>query len=124
MQEPRPEAQASRSSGLVPNAPPDRLQLASVLVVHLQVREQREVISGPQAREVRLERRGQRAGSTDRLGVGSVGKQAQAALLEERSLGRQRTGSLVFFGQLPRLYLAGLDVRLVEGVDPQDRSSH
>ena len=54
------------------------------------------------------------------LGVVVVGEEAQRAILDDRRLLRQRPGALHVVGELARLDLAGLDVRLVERIDPHD----
>ena len=51
-----------------------------------------------------------------------VGKQLNAVILEHRLLGRQRPGFFVLRRQAARRNFARLDIRLVKGVDPNNRS--
>src|SRR5438309_865427 len=54
-------------------------------------------------------------------GVALVGEERDPIVCENRLLGWQLSGSLVLLGQLTRLALARLDVRLVERIDADDR---
>src|SRR5262245_31372254 len=121
VQEARAEADAGRGPRSVAERRPDRGQLGLVLGRHLDVREQRRVVAGPDAAEVRAEDlRQRRAGDLDR--VRRVGVDLQALALPDRRLRRQGPVALVRAGQLARDDLRGLDVRLVERVDADDRA--
>ena len=124
----RAELEARRDAPRVAHADPDGLQRALVRLGHLDVREQREVVAVGQAAEVRGEEPGQAPAvpecPVEHGGIRRVSEQRNLPLGEEGSLGGQRSGALVIGRQLARRDLAGLDVRLVERVDPEDRAGH
>ena len=64
----------------------------------------------------------QRLGLPESLAVLLVGKERKAGLLQERRFRRQLPGPLVCGGEFARLVLAGLDIRLIERIDAEDRA--
>ena len=61
MQEARPEAEAGRDALAVADHAPDRLQRVMILLVALDVGEQREVVAGRKSPQMRAQVAGQRA---------------------------------------------------------------
>src|SRR5258708_38350309 len=93
--------------------------------VVLDIGEQREVIPAPEPPEMRLEialERGAGAEIGEFLGVRRIGEELDAARHEDRLLFRQRAGLFISRRQLARFDLAGLDIGLIEWVDPDDRA--
>ena len=98
-----------------------------MLVIHLNVSEQRKVIVRLSIDRDALSdsRQGSVAGGVfNAAAFLIIGKQLDAVVFEERRLGRQRSRLLVFFSEFSRLDLAGFDVRLIEWIDADDRSGH
>ena len=99
-----------------------------MLGIHLHISEQAEVVTGIQSRQVRPQVVLQRSVGTGSLrqfcSVCRIGEEFETAFLDDWFLGRKRPVHLVFRGQLLGLDLAGFDVRLIEGIDPNHRASH
>ena len=70
-----------------------------------------------------IARQGFVANTSFQLGrIPFVGEELQARFLEYRALRWECATLFIFRGQVARSYLARLDVRLVEGVDADDRA--
>src|SRR5579864_134089 len=65
---------------------------------------------------------GEGIGLTESTGVFGIRKKLYSVLFENRLLGRQRPGFLVFAGQLASFNLAGFYVGLIEWINSDDRS--
>src|SRR5665213_2253061 len=122
MKESRAEAETGGDVLSIADQDADRLERIGVLLVAFDVGEQRAIIASLDALEMRLEDIDQRAGLAERLAVLVVGEDRKAALLQERLFLRQLSGLLIGGGQLFRLDLAGLDIRLIERIDAEDRA--
>ncbi len=91
----------------------------------LDIGEQGGVVARTEAGQMRLHHRTQRRSRPAELGrVLLVAEQLDRAIGQERRLVRQLAAVVVRAGQLLRLDLARLDVRLIERVDPDDRPGH
>src|SRR5690242_3002898 len=120
MQETRTEAETGGHLLGIANSVANLLQACFVLLVHLNVAKHGKVVAGLDAIEMRLQvPRNVAAAQCGR--ILRIGKELERALLKNWLLRRQRTGLLVFARQLAGLDLAGFDVRLIKGIDPNDR---
>ena len=124
MQEARPEAEAGGDALPVAHARDAIVcKRASCAGVHLDVGQQREVVAGAAARS-RWARRypasvGRRRGfAAERRAFAASVKSLMPLVLEERRLGGQASRSSRIPWSVARRDLAGLDVRLVEGLMP------
>src|SRR6185312_9855620 len=96
--------------------------------VHLDVSQQGHVVARIKLAEMRPQKAGERtitAGKLIQVGrIALVSKELYAAIIEERRFFRQLAGFLILFSQLTGDDLAGFNVRLIEGVDFQNRSRY
>src|SRR5579884_810041 len=92
MQEPRSETKTSSNTVFVANAMSHHLQLVLVVLIHLDVRQQREVIATSDAVEVsaKVSRKRLLGRLAKRLGVLAIGEQLHPILFEKGFLGRER----------------------------------
>ena len=83
MQEARPEAEAGRHALAVADHDADVLQRVAVLLVALDIGEQRAIVAGVEPREMRLEPAGERvaAGRRQRLAVPRIGEELEPVAL-------------------------------------------
>src|SRR5271169_6745683 len=118
MKEARPEAEAGSHPLAIADHDADILQRAEVALVALDIGKKRAIIARMEAREMRSERSHERAaaGRREGLTVHRIGKELEATLFDERPFWRQLAALFVSGGQLARLDLARLDIRLVERV--------
>jgi hypothetical protein len=120
VQEPRAELEARRNAPSVADAVPHRLEHLVVRVAHLEIREQREVVTrvepGEMRGEVALERPGAAQATLERGPVRLIREQIDAIRREDRCLDGQRAALFVLRRELARRDLARLDVRLVERI--------
>src|ERR1700675_1629795 len=127
MEEPRAEAEAGGDFFLVAHGMANRLELGFVRVVHMDVAEHGEIIAGFDAAEMRLDvaaKRGVTAGGLlQRRGVLLVRVELHALVGEDGSFRGKRAVLFVLGGEFPSGDLAGFDVRLVERIDADDRTS-
>src|SRR5438034_9736480 len=67
---------------------------------------------------------GSKVGTVYSRNVFFVGVEPDAARFEKRDFRREASGSFVLGSELARLDFAGLDVRLIERVDSDNRTGH
>ena len=90
---------------------------------HLDVGEERRVVAGSDPPEVRSKETRERPASRRQLArVSRIGEEPDPLGLQDRRFGRQASRLLERVREPPRRDLAGLDVGLVERIDPQDRA--
>src|SRR5262249_34045494 len=108
------------------NALPRALKGGFALAIHLDVREQGEIIVSPEPRQMSLEVGGESRliahVTLQRVGVLLIGEELHALAFEERRLGWKPAGLLVLARERLRRDLAGLNVRLIERVDAEHRA--
>src|SRR5215471_7014626 len=128
MQKTRTKSQTRGYPLAVTHGMANGLQAALVFGVHLDVSKQGEVVAFAQLAEMRgqhsIERELFTGQASKFVGVGRVSEQLDSAFFQQRRLGRQLAALLVLFRKPARGYLAGLNVRLVEGVDADDGAGH
>src|SRR5579863_8291126 len=127
MEEPRAEAEAGGDFFNVAHGMANGLELGFVRLVHMDVAEHGEIIADLDAAEMRLDvtaKRGVAAGRLlQRRGVLLVRVELQALVSEDGSFRGKRAVLFVLGGELARGDLAGFNVRLVERIDADDRTS-
>src|SRR3981189_1162678 len=114
MKKSRPEGEAGRDALAVADQDADILERVAMVLVALHIGEERTIVALSHSFEMRRETFHERFGLPDSLAVLLVGKQRKALLLEERRFRRQPSGLLVRGGELARLVLARLDIRLIK----------
>src|SRR5579875_1787717 len=114
VQEARAEAHARRHMLGAQEARAHVPQRVGMGAVALDISEQRRVVARPQPIEMRLQIPVERVVAPERGGVLGIREQRDPVVAKDRLLLRQLAGFFVFLGQGSRLYLAGLDVRLIE----------
>src|ERR1700730_4323517 len=122
MEEARAEAETGGYALAIADEDTDFLQCVVVELVALDISQKRAIIPGMEPPEVRGEALDQRAGVCESVAVRLIREKRDALLFEQRRLRRQFAGFLIGSGELTRLVLARLDVRLVEWIDANDRS--
>src|SRR6185503_8563673 len=123
MQKARAETKTSGYLLGIPDSMTNLLQSSFVFPVHLNVAQHREVVAGLNAVEVGLYMSG-KVPAVHGACIVWIGKQLDAGLLEDWSLWRQRSRLLVLIRELAGLNFAGFHVRLVEGIDGDNRTRH
>ncbi len=86
MLEARPEAKTGGGTGLIANVRAHRGQRLSVLLVALDIGQQRDIVAGVHAAEMALQISGQRIVLAKLGGVARVGEERQTVLTEHRFL--------------------------------------
>src|SRR5215831_3588868 len=126
MQEAGPKSQAGGHSLAIAHPMAKCLELVFVLLAHLDVGEEGKVVSGSQLAEVCANHSVQGQSIAGKalqgLSIALIGKELDPVFFQERRFSGKRTGLLVSFRELARNYLAGFHIRLVEGIDSNDRS--
>src|SRR5213592_1446079 len=97
------------------------LQPRLVIGVHLDISEHSKIVSLANAPEMSAKVIFQRVLVSQRTGILRIGEQLDSVLFENRFLRRKRAGLFIFAGQLFSFDFAGLNVRLIEGIDADDR---
>ena len=105
---------------------PNGLQLVEVPCIAIDIGQQGEVVASREAVHVGLQISTKCAVISgpvcQRGGVLLVGEQSNPVFFQDRRLGGQGAGRFVGRRQFARCDFAGLDVRLIEGVDAQQRA--
>src|SRR5712671_3125683 len=73
---------------------------------------------------MRLQDFGERFAAPQSVGISWIGVELHAVAFEKRLFSGQLAVGFIFAGQFARGDFAGFDVRLVEGVDADDRTGH
>src|SRR5262249_33692607 len=125
VQEAWPVPQTRRHLFGITHGQADGLQWLLVRVIHLDVGRDTAIVSRSQAAEVCLEIGRQRfrapSRARQRRGIYVIREEFNAISLENRYLGWKRATLLILRCQLARGNLAGFHVRLVKGVNANDR---
>src|SRR5215469_5407177 len=128
MEEARTKAETCRDMLLVANQMADRLQAFLMRFVHLNVSEQSKIIACLDSAQMRLQisrQRFVRARSLRQLrSILVVGEELHTFVLDNRLFGGQGACFFVLGRQVPRGYFAGFYVRLIEGVNSNDRTGY
>src|SRR6185437_14913352 len=122
MKEPRSKSEAGGDAFAVANLDVYILKGVAMLLVAFDIGEERAIIAVSNSREMCRENLCERADLRENPAILAVGKQRQTGFLQEWRLGRQLPGLFVGCGQFARLHLAGLDIRLIEWIDAEDRT--
>src|ERR1700674_5362489 len=121
MKEPRPEAETSGDAPAVANQNADVLERDLMALIAFDISEQRAIVARLNAPKMRRQNFHEGLGRRECLAVLAVGEERNTGLFEQRRFRRQLPGPLVRGGELARLALAGLDIRLIEWIDAEDR---
>src|SRR5260370_20916282 len=124
VQKPRPKSENSRQLLGVSDRMADALQSGFILSVHRDVAEHSEIIPCAGARQMSFQDLRERFSVLKSFSVPRVRVELHAAAFEEGLLFWQLALCFILACEFPRFDLAGFYVRLVEGIDADDRSSH
>src|ERR1700674_3825180 len=124
MKEPRPEAETSGDAPAVANQNADVLERDLMALIAFDISEQRAIVARLNAPKMRRQNFHEGLGRRQCLAVLAIGEERNTGLFEQRRFRRQLPGPLVRGGELARLVLAGLDIRLIEWIDAEDRTGN
>ena len=120
VQEPRPKLRTRRHSLSVSDRMADALQLRFVFFVHLYITQHGEIISSLYSCKVRAQKSSQGIRLAKSTCILRTSKELDSTLVEHRFLGRQCSSLFVLLGELAGFNFACLDIRLIEGVNPDN----
>src|SRR5438067_9298970 len=124
MQETRTETQTRGNALRIPHGMANPLKLRFVLLVHLNVTEHCKIVAVIDPAKMRAQILSKRIFAAQRARILRIGEQLDSVLLEDRLLCRKRAGFFEFPGEFASLKFAGLDIRLVECVNADDRAGN
>src|SRR5262249_24781881 len=100
------------------------LQDLFVFGIHCDVAEYGEVIASSSAPKMFFQHIDQLCSAIESSSVLLVSEKFHSSGLEEREFGWQRAGRFMFSGEFGGLDFAGFDIRLIEGIDADDRTGN
>src|SRR5260370_22052024 len=124
VQKPRPKSENSRQLLGVSDRMTDALQSGFILSVHRDVAEQSEIGPFAGARQMSFQDLRERLSVLKSFSGPLVRLELDVVAFEKRLLFWQLALCFILACEFPRFDLAGFYVRLVEGIDAVDRSSH
>src|SRR5579859_63239 len=124
MKKARPKAQDGRDFSVVSHGKADGLEGFFIRFVHGEVAQHRKIITGVDAREVFLQDGGERCTTLKSGGIRPIGVEFAAIAVEKRRFRGKLAARFVFASQLARFHLTCFNIRLIEGVDADERAGH